>query len=61
MGKHTDENMVTHSFRLPEKLRARMRGHDWVNWSVVVRSMLEKKVSEMDRIVLSATKEIERE
>lgn len=61
MGKHTNESMVTHSFRLPEKLRARMRGHDWVNWSVVVRSMLENKVDELDRITLSATKENEGE
>jgi len=59
VGKHTDESMVTHSFRLPEKLRARMRGHDWVNWSVVVRSMLENKVNQLDRIALSSTKESE--
>lgn len=48
MGKHTKERMATHSFRLPEKLRARMRGHDTVNWSNIVRDLLTKKLDELD-------------
>lgn len=37
------------TLRLPVNLKIRMRCHDSVNWSAVMRDLLKQKLDELDR------------
>lgn len=43
------EIMATVSYRLPELTRLRMRGYDFINWSTVIRDLLNQKLDQLDR------------
>jgi hypothetical protein len=44
------------NFRLPAKIHIRMRGHDTVNWSAMVRDLLTNKLDELDKGEWRSTK-----
>ncbi len=49
-------NKKNMTFRLPAEIQLRMRGHDAVNWSAIVRDLLSKKLDELDRGEWNSTK-----
>lgn len=40
--------MATVSYRLPEATRLRMKDYDFVNWSAVIRDLLNQKLDQID-------------
>lgn len=45
MSREHCENVT---LRLPKRLKDRMREYDWINWSKVMRHLLEKKLDQLD-------------
>ena len=41
------------NIRITAELRLRLNAYDWVNWSVVIREMLTKKLDELDKMSLA--------
>ena len=41
------------NIRITAELRLRLNAYDWVNWSVVIREMLTKKLDELDKMSIA--------
>ncbi len=60
MAARDTETMTGLSLRVPKKTRIRMAAYDFVNWSVVMRDLLDQKLDQLDSELWSGSLKGER-